>query len=95
MGGHGAADALNAGAGRESLSPGGVKAVVEAGDGNQGASEHEKQEDGPSVDPDLGESGSEAEVGCDVGCLVYRRSWYVRGGVVVSHLMAASGERWR
>ncbi len=92
---HGAADALDTVAGREGLPPCRVEAVVEVGDGDEGANQDEKEECRPSVDPYLRESGSKAEVRCEVGCLVRCGSRCVLRGVVVSHLVVASGERRR
>jgi hypothetical protein len=72
-----------------------VKVIVDARDCEEGSSKDEKKKDGPSIDPDLRETGPEAKIGCDGWCCVWCRSRWVLVGVIVSHLMAASRHGWR
>jgi len=94
-GGHGAAHGFDPRACGEGFTSSGVKVIVDARDCDEGSSKDEEKKDGPSIDPDLRETGPEAKIGCDGWCCVWYRSRWALVGVVVSHLMAASRHGWR
>jgi len=94
-GGHGAAHGFDPRACGEGFTSSGVKVIVDARDCDEGSSKDEEKKDGPSIDPDLRETGPEAKIGCDGWCCVWCRSRWALVGVVVSHLMAASRHGWR
>jgi len=94
-GGHGAAHGFDPRACGEGFTSSGVKAIVDARDCDEGSSKDEEKKDGPSIDPDLRETGPEAKIGCDGWCCVWCRSRWALVGVVVSHLMAASRHGWK
>ncbi len=68
---------------------------MEARDGDQNSNKNKKNQNGPSVDPDLRKSSTKPEIGGDFRHRVCCRSLYVLRGVIVSHPMIASGKRWR
>ena len=58
---HGAANVLDLDAGRKCLGPGRADFRIDARNGEQGAHEHEEQQDGPVIDPYLRKSSSKAK----------------------------------
>jgi len=94
-GGQGAAHSFDPRACGEGFTSSGVKVIVDARDCDEGSSKDKEKKDGPSIDPDLRETGPEAEIGRDGWCCVWCRSRWVLVGVIVSHLMAASRHGWK
>ena len=91
--GHGATHGLNRRTGRQSVGFGLIDAVMEVSDGDEDSCEHEEDEDGPAVEPDLRQTGAQPEVRSQI---VRRVHHVVRRGallfsVVSRHPMAAGG----
>ena len=68
---------------------------MDAGDSEEESGQDEEEEYSPPVDPYLREPSSKAEVWCEVRCMIGCRSRCILEVVVISHLMIASGVRWR
>ena len=64
-------------------------------DGDEKSDEYEKQENGPSVDPYLGQSSTESEVRGDIGYRVWCGSLCILSSIGILNHVIASRERRR